>query len=65
MSPNVWEQFEMEQEGMGSAGLLDPRWHPKVLTLIRGLSVSVNQTNIDYFVSFQSNLHNGLLSSPS
>lgn len=41
-----------------SAGLFDPRWHPKVITLIQGLSVSVNQANIDYFVSFQSKLHN-------
>lgn len=56
LSPNIWEQFEMEQN-MGSAGLFDPRWHPKVLTLIQDLPVGVNQASIDYFVSVQRNLY--------
>ena len=35
-SSNMWNQFKMEQEGLGSAGLYDPRWHPKAITLLNG-----------------------------
>ena len=40
------------QEALGSAGLYDPRWHPKIV--IRGKTLGKNlQDNVDYYVSSQ------------
>ena len=49
---DVWEGFQQSQEALGSAGLYDPRWHPKIV--IRGKTLGKNlQDNVDYYVSSQ------------
>ena len=47
---DVWTEFRRTQEPLGSAGLYDPRWHPKIVK--RGKTMKANvQEILDYFVS--------------
>ena len=51
ISPTAWQEFQSAEEGKGSAGLFDPRWHPKVVERAKSVVKELNQTTVDYMVS--------------
>ena len=50
---NVWKEYQLEQEPLGSVGLYDPRWHPRQILRARSDTVykTYPQDAVDYFVS--------------
>ena len=51
---NVWDKLQEDDLFLGSVGLYDPRWHPRVILRARQDKVNkgIPQDAIDYFVSF-------------